>query len=344
LEIEGYTMRGSGGVMQRRQFITLFGAAAAIYPHAAHAQTSGRAPTVAVLMAGNESAPDNQKRIAAFRQGLADAGWKDGHDIRVVYRWSAGQSELIGRYAGELVALAPDVILANSTPVIAAFKSMTASIPIVFALSIDPVGLGFVKSLSHPGGNITGFTFIDPELIAKWMQLLKDVSPNITRAAVIYNPATTPIYDKFVHVIAADRQLSEIELIAMPVDTGSALETSVRTFARRPGSGVIVGPDPFNQVHLARIAQLAEHNRLPTVSVYRPFVQAGGLMAYGPDTADIFRRSAAYVDRILKGANPADLPVQQPNKFELIINLRTAKELGSAMPPTLLAIAAEGVE
>jgi putative ABC transport system substrate-binding protein len=330
--------------MLRRQFITLFGAAAAIYPHAAYTQTPGGTPTVGVLMAGNESAPDNQKRIAAFRQGLADLGWTNGHNIRIVYRWSAGQSELIRRYAEQLVALAPDVILANSTPVIDAFKGMTASIPIVFALSIDPVGLGFVKSLSHPGGNITGFTFIDPELIAKWMQMLKDVSPDIARAAVIYNPATTPVYDKFVRMIAGGRQRAATELIAMPVTTDGALETSIGTFAQRPGGGLIVGPDPFNQVHLARIAQLAEQNRLPTVSVYRPFVQAGGLLAYGPDTADVFRRSAAYVDRILKGANPADLPVQEPNKFEFIINLKAAKALGIAMPPTLLAIADEVIE
>jgi putative tryptophan/tyrosine transport system substrate-binding protein len=294
-------------------------------------------------MAGNEGAPDNQKRITAFREGLADLGWANGHNIRIVYRWSAGQSELIRQYAEQLVALTPDVILANSTPVIEAFKSMTASIPIVFALSIDPVGLGFVKSLSHPGGNITGFTFIDPQLIAKWMQLLKDASADIARAAVIYNPGTTPIYDKFVREIVAGR-LGGIELVAMPVGTDSALESSIGTFAQRPGSGLIVGPDPFNQVHLARIAQLAVQHRLPTVSVYRPFVQEGGLMAYGPDTADVFRRSAAYVDRILKGATPADLPVQEPNKFEFIINLKAAKALDITMPPTLLAIADEVIE
>jgi putative ABC transport system substrate-binding protein len=330
--------------MQRRQFLTLFGAAAAICPYAAHARAPSGTPTVGVLMAGNESAPDNQKRIAAFRQGLAAWGWRDGDNIHVVYRWSAGQSDLIHRYAEELVALAPDVILANSTPVIAGFKSLTASIPIVFALSMDPVGLGFVKSLSRPGGNITGFTFIDSELIAKWMQLLKDVSPNITRAAAVYDPATTPEYDKFVHQIAAGRRPGEIEVFAMPVGTDSALETAIKNLAQRPGSGLIVGPDPFNQVHLARIARLAQQNQLPTVSVYRPFVQAGGLMAYGPDTADIFLRSAAYVDRILKGANPADLPVQQPNKFEFIINLKAAKALGIAIPPTLLAIADEVIE
>ena len=285
-------------------------------------------PVVGVLMAGDESAPDNQKRLAAFRQGFADLGWRDGQNVHIEYRWSAGKEELIHRYAEELVALAPNVILANSTPVIAAFKSITASIPIVFALAIDPVGLGFVASLAHPGGNITGFTFINPELIGKWMELLKDVMPSTTRAAVLYNPATTPTYEKFVREIGTAPQSGAIELLAMPVGTDSEMEAAVKTLAQTPGGALIVGPDPFNQVRLKQIAQLAGQNRLPSISVYRPFAVEGGLMAYGPDTADIFRRSAAYVDRILKGAKPADLPVQQPNKFEFIINLKTAKALG----------------
>jgi putative ABC transport system substrate-binding protein len=242
------------------------------------------------------------------------------------------------------VALAPDVILANSTPVVAVFKSITTSIPIVFALAIEPVGLGHVQSLSHPGGNITGFTFINPELIGKWMELLKEIAPNTTQAAVLFDPADSPFYDNFVRELDGARQPGAIELVAMPVGTGAEMEAAIKTLAQRPGSGLLFGPDPFNQVHINEIAQLGAQNRLPTISVYRPFVVAGGLMAYGPDTADVFRRSAAYVDRILKGAKPAGLPVQQPVKFELIINLKTAKTLGLEIPATLLAIADEVIE
>jgi putative ABC transport system substrate-binding protein len=330
--------------MRRRQFISLIGSAAGALPLAALAQRAGGVPVVGVLMAGDESAPDNQKRIAAFRQAFANLGWKDGDNVRIVYRWSAGKSELIRQYAQELVALAPNVILANSTPVVAVFKNINTSIPIVFALAIDPVGLGHVQSLSHPGGNITGFTFINPELIGKWMELLKEVAPNTTQAAVLFDPATSPFYDNFVRELDATRQAGAIELVAMPVGTGAEMEAAIKTFAQRPDSSLLFGPDPFNQVHIDEIAQLETKNRLPTISVYRPFVVAGGLMAYGPDTSDVFRRSAAYIDRILKGAKPADLPVQQPIKFELVVNLKTAKALGLTVPPTLLATADEVIE
>jgi putative ABC transport system substrate-binding protein len=334
--------------MKRRAFITLLGGAtvapALLWPPAARAQRASRTPRIGVLMAGNESAPDNQARIAAFRRGLADLGWRDGENVRIEYRWSAGRSDLIHQYAAELVALAPDVILANSTPVISAFKSLTASVPVVFALAMDPIGLGHVKSLAHPGGNFTGFTFIDPDLIGKWMGLLKDVVPTLTRAAVLFDPATSPAYDKFVREIDAERRSGAVEPIAMPVASSGEMEAAIDALAKRPGSGLMIGPDPFNQVRLKQIAQLAAQRRLPTISVYRPFVVEGGLMAYGPDTADVFRRSAAYVDRVLKGSHPADLPVQRPDKFEFIINLKTAKALGLNIPPTLLALADEVIE
>jgi putative ABC transport system substrate-binding protein len=308
-------------------------------PLAARAQRASGIAKIGVLMAGVESASDNQTRIAAFRQGMAALGWREGENVKIEVRWSSGRSELIQQYARELVALAPDVILANSTPVIAEFRTLTRSIPVVFALATDPVGLGHVKSLAHPGGNFTGFTFIDPQLIGKWMGLLKDVSPGIIRAAILFNPRTSPNYDQFVQEIEAARQPGAIELMMMPAGTTGEMETAINALAGRPGSGLMIGPDPFNQVRLKRIAELAAQSRLPAISVYRPFVTEGGLMAYGPDTADIFRRSAAYVDRILKGANPADLPVQQPNKFEFTINLKTAKALGLAVPPTVLAAA-----
>jgi putative ABC transport system substrate-binding protein len=330
--------------MQRREFVILLGAAAAAYPLAGHAQRAGGIPKIGVLMAGSESSAENMPRIAAFRQALAELGWRDGENVRIEYRWSAGRNELISQYAKELVALKPDVILANSTPVISAFKSMTASIPVVFALSMDPVGLGHVKSLSRPGGNFTGFTFIDPELIGKWMGLLKDVVRGLTLAAVLFNPGTVHSYLKFVSTVQAARRPGAAELVTMPVHSTGEMEAAINALAKKPGSGLIIGPDPFNQVRLKYIAQLAAQSRLPTISVYRPFVVEGGLMMYGPDTADIFRRSAAYVDRILRGAKPADLPVQQPVKFELMINLKTAKALGLEVPAKLLFTADDVIE
>jgi putative tryptophan/tyrosine transport system substrate-binding protein len=334
---------GSGLRIGRRDFVALFSATAAAWPLAAHAQAA-TIPLVGVLMAGLESAPDNQKRLAAFRQGLAEFGWKENINIRIEYRWSEGNADLIRKYAEELVALAPDVIVANSTPVISEFKNIGTAIPVVFALDMDPVGLGHVKSLSHPAGNFTGFTFINPELIGKWMELLKSMSPGITAAAVLFNPETTPTYDKWVQEIASARSPGAIEIVAMHARTSSDIEAGIKTLAQAARKGLIVGPDPFNQVHIKEFAQLAGQYRLPAVSVYRPFVAEGGLMAYGPDTTDIFRRCAAYVDRTLKGEKPGDLPVQQPTRFEFIINLRAAKALGIDVPPTVLALADEVIE
>jgi len=330
--------------MNRRAFITLLSGAATTWPLAARGQRSGSIPNVAVLMAGDENAPDNQKRIGAFRDAFAKLGWRDGENIHIAYRWSAGKSELIRQYAAELVALAPDVILANSTPVVTELKEITSSIPVVCALVMDPVGLELVKSLSRPGGNITGFTFVNPELIGKWTDLLKDVAPGVTRAALPFNPATTPVYFDFLREIEAGRQGGAIELTPMPVATPGELTAAVEAQAQRPGGSLIIGPDPFNQVRIKQIAQLAAQYRLPAISVYRPFVVEGGLMAYGPDTADIFRRAAAYVDRILKGAKPAEPPVQQPTKFEFMLNLKTARTLDLTVPLTLQAIADEVIE
>jgi putative tryptophan/tyrosine transport system substrate-binding protein len=328
--------------VKRREFIAGLGAAA--WPVVARAQRVASTPKVGVLMAGAENAQENRPRVAAFRQGLAELGWKEGENVHVEYRWSTGKSELIRQYSEELVAFAPDVIVANSTPVVTAFKSMTTSIPVVFALAMDPVGLGHVKSLSRPGGNFTGFTFIDPEMVGKWMELLKDIAPGLTRAAVIFNPATTPTYDKWVKELEAARHSGAADIVAMPVGSTEEMEVGIKLHAQRPGSGLIVGPDPFNQVRVRQIAQLAGRNRLPAISVYRPFVVEGGLMMYGPDTADIFRRAAGYVDRVLKGEKPSDLPVQNPTKYELVINLRTAKALGFEVPARLLFTADEVIE
>jgi putative ABC transport system substrate-binding protein len=330
--------------MKRREFIAALGGVAAGLPFVARAQRAGNWRQIAVLLSGVESDPDSQIRIAAFRDEFAKLGWKDGENVRIEYRWSAGKSDLIRQYAEELVALAPDVILANSTTVIATLKSLTSSIPVVFALAMDPVGLGHVKSLSHPGGNFTGFTFIDPELIGKWTGLLRDIVPDIVQAALLFNPATTPFYPAWLREIEAARLSGPTAIVAVPVGTTGEMEAAFATLAQRPGSCLMIGPDPFNVVRIKQIAQLAAQNRLPALSVYRQFATEGGLMAYGPDTADIFRRSAGYVDRILKGASPADLPVQQPDKFEFIVNLKAARALGLMVPPTLLATADEVIE
>lgn len=329
--------------MKRRAFIALLGSAAASVPLAVRAQDTAMRK-VGVLLSGVESDPDSQVRITAFRDGLAQLGWKEGENVQVEYRWSAGNSDLIKRYAEELVTLKPDVILANSTLVIAMLKSMTAQIPVVFALVTDPVGLGHVESLSHPGGNFTGFTFIDPALIGKWIGLLKEIMPKLARAGLLFNPSTTPFYPAWIREIEAAHQSGATELVAMPVGGDSEMETAIAALARKPDSCLMIGPDPFNVVRIKQIARLAAENRLPAVSVYRPLAVEGGLMSYGPDTADIFRRSAGYVDRILRGASPADLPVQEPDKFEFVINLKAAKLLCLTVPATLLATADEVIE
>jgi putative tryptophan/tyrosine transport system substrate-binding protein len=329
--------------MKRRDFITLFGGATALWSVAARAQR-GDVRRIGLLLSGVESDSDSKARIAAFRQGLADLGWSEGQNIQIEYRWAAGKQDLILRYALELVALRPDVILANSTTVVEAFKRLNTAIPVVFVLAIDPVGMHHVASLSHPGGNFTGFTFIDPELIGKWTDLLKDVSEGIARAALLFNPATSPFYIQFVKDVEAARKPGEIELVVSPVATMAELEAGIGALAQQPGSSLLIGPDPFNLVNIRQIAQTALQNRLPAVSVYQSFAAEGGLMAYGPDTADIFRRSAGYIDRVLKGANPAELPVQEPDKFECTVNLKTAKALGFSIKPTLLATANEVIE
>ena len=328
--------------MRRREFIGLGGGTAAAWPLAARAQQGMR--TLGILMIVAENDPDSKLRIAAFRQGLRDLGWQDGRNIRIEYRWAAGRPDLIRQYAQELVALAPDIILANGTPVVAVLKPLTRSIPIVGVLVVDPVGLGFVNSLSRPGGNITGFSFINSELIGKWTSLIKDAAPGVSRAVLLYNPKITPFYADFLREIAAAPQSVAMQVVPAPVDTADDLQTRIEGLARTPGTGLLIGPDATNIVNIRKIAQLAAANRLPGISVYRQFAVEGGLMSYGPETADIFRRSAGYVDRILKGANPADLPVQQPTKFEFVINQKAAGALGLVLSPTLLSLADEVIE
>jgi putative ABC transport system substrate-binding protein len=329
--------------MRRREFITALGATAT-WSLTAQAQQQGRMRSVGVIMSVAENDTESQTRIAAFRQGFEELGWKDRQNIQIEYRWVAGNSDLLKRYTQEIVALRPDVILANGTGVVVALQKITGTIPIVGVLVNDPVGLGFVKSLAHPGGNITGFTYIDPEMISKWMGLLKDVTPDLNRTALLFNPTTAPYYRTFLSEIAAARQAKPLDLVAMPVGSLEEMETAIKVFGKTPGGSLIIPSDTFIVVRIENIAQFAAANRLAAISIYRPFAVAGGLMSYGPDTADIFRRSATYVDRILKGTNPAELPVQQPTKFDFVINLKTAKALGLTIPPGVLAIADEVIE
>jgi putative tryptophan/tyrosine transport system substrate-binding protein len=288
--------------MRRREFISLVGGTAAAWPLAVRAQQGMRKLGVLMIVADNE--PDSKRRIAAFQERLRDLGWHDGRNIHIEYRWAAGRPDLIHQYAQELVALAPDVILANGTTVVAELKALTRSIPIVFALAIDPVSFGFVDSLSHPGGNITGFSFINAELIGKWTALIKVAAPGVNRAALLYNPKITPFYPNFLRELAAIPLSAALEIVPATVETVDELQTTIETLGRTPGTGLIIGPDAFLIVHMDKVARLAAANRLPGISAYRQFVMEGGLMSYGPDTADIFRRSAGYIDRILKGQSP----------------------------------------
>ncbi len=329
--------------MKRREFVGLVGGAAA-WPLAAHAQQAHDKRVVGVIMSVAENDTESQTRVAAFRQGFEELGWKDRQNVHIEYRWVAGNSDLLERYSQEIVALRPDVILANGTGVVVALQKITSTIPIVGVLVNDPVGLGFVKSLAHPGGNITGFTYIDREMISKWMGLLKDAIPDLNRAALLFNPATAPYYRTFLSEIAAAQRAEPLNLVAMPVSSPQEMEMAVKVLGMTPGGSLIIPSDTFIVVRIEKIAQFAAANRLAAISIYRPFAVAGGLMSYGPDTADIFRRSATYVDRILKGTNPAELPVQQPTKFDFVINLKTAQALGLTIPPGVLAIADEVIE
>ena len=328
----------------RREVITLLGGAAA-WPIVARAQQGDRMRRIGFIQIVAENDPEGQARIRAFQQGLAALDWVEGRNIRIIYRFAtAGDAARIQTNVAELVDLAPDLIAAGGTPVIAALKQATSTIPIVFAIVNDPVGQGFVSNLAHPGGNITGFTAFEFEMVGKWLELLKEMAPAVRRAALIFNPETGPFYPVFLRRFGAVPSSIGTELAAAPVRNRADLETTVATLTRESNGGLIVAADAFIAAHRPLIMELVERYRLPAIYYLRQAVAEGGLMSYGPDLADIVRRSASYVDRILKGANPADLPVQQPTKFELAINLKTAKTLGLKPPPTLLARADEVIE
>ena len=329
--------------MKRREFIAALGGAAVAWPSTARAQQPERMRRIGVLMSQAADDPVGQARVKAFQQGLQQLGWTDGRNVRIDYRWAAGNVENSRKYAAELVALAPDVILAvggATGPVLQA----TRTVPIVFTNASDPVGSGFVDSLSRPGGNATGFMLFDYSLSAKWVELLKQIAPGVTRAAVLRDPALTSGIGQFsvIQSVAPSVGL-EVSPINLRDDAGE-IERAVTTFTRVANGGLIVAASASATVHRDLIITLAARHKMPAVYFNRAFVTDGGLISYGPDLVDQFRRAAGYVDRILKGEKPADLPVQAPTKYELVVNLKTAKVLGLEVPQSLLARADEVIE
>ena len=329
--------------MKRREFITFIGGAAAMWPLALRAQQPVRMRRIGVLLGAADDL-EGQGRVMALKQGLQELGWADGRNIQIDTRFAGADVGRIRTDAAELAALGPDVIVASTTPVVRALREATSSVPIVFAALNDPVDQGFISSLARPGGNITGLALIEFTMVGKWLEMLKEVSPDVVRAALIFNPNTGPYYYVYLRSLEAVPRSFAIEVTATPVRDTAEIEEAIAKLGRERGSGLIVPPDPFTIVHHELIMRLAMRHRLPAVYAYRSYVVQGALMSYGPDPYDMFRRSASYVDRIFKGVKPADLPVQQPTKYDLAINLKTAKALGLEVPPTLLARADEVIE
>jgi putative ABC transport system substrate-binding protein len=335
--------------MQRREFITLFGGAsitligvaATAWPLAAQTQ---RVRRLGALMSNSEDDPLAQMRLVAFRQALAELGWIEGRNLRIEWRWTGGDITRVREYSAELVRLAPEVIVANGTPSVAALKQATSSIPIVFVVVNDPVAQGIIASMAHPGGNITGFSFLEYSMVGKSLEMLKQIAPSIVRVAMMFNPDTYPYYPIHLRSFETVARTLSLELTAAPVSSLEEIDEVVAKLGRQPGSALLVTPDPYLNVHRGAVVRAAGQYRVPATYSYRQHVQEGGLMSYGADTVDIFKRSASYIDRILKGTTPADLPAQAPVKFEIAINLRTAKALGVDIPPNLLALADEVIE
>jgi putative ABC transport system substrate-binding protein len=330
--------------MRRREFITLLGGAAAAWPLAASAQQpEQRVRRIGVLMTTAADDPEGQARFAAFVQGLQQSGWTDGRNVRIDTRWGAGNADDTRKYAAELIGLGPDVILAPGSATVAPLLQATRAIPIVFVHVPDPVGSGFVDSLARPGGNATGFTGFEYSLSGKWLELLKQIAPDVTRAAIIRDAAIIGGIGQFAAIQSVAPSLG-VEVSPVNMRDADEIERTVSAFARSSNGGLIVTGSGLAVVHRDLIITLAARHKLPAVYFDRYFVTGGGLISYGPDLFDQYRRAASYVDRILKGEKPADLPVQAPTKYETVINLKTAKALGLEIPPTVLARADEVIE
>jgi putative tryptophan/tyrosine transport system substrate-binding protein len=328
--------------VKRREFITLLGITAA-WPLAASAQQPDRVRRIGVLMPLAEDDPVGQARVAAFLQGLRGSGWINRGNVQIDYRWSTGDDERIRRDSAELVALAPDVVLATGSATVGALLRLTRAIPIVFPIIVDPVGAGFVESLARPGGNATGFILFEYGLSGKWIELLKEIAPRVTRAAILRDTTIAAGSGQLGAIQSVAPSLG-IELNPLGVRDVGEIERAIVSFARAPNSGLIVTGSPLALIHRDLIVALAAQHKLPAVYYDRLFISAGGLISYGPDILDQYRRAAGYVDRILKGEKPADLPVQAPTRYELVINLKTAKALGLEIPSSVLARADEVIE
>jgi putative ABC transport system substrate-binding protein len=332
--------------MRRREFITLLGGAAAAWPVAVRAQQSDRVRRIGVLVGNNEDDPFTKLTLSAFTGSLADLGWTDGKNLRLDIRWASGNLDRMRTSAKDLVDLQPDVILADTTPVTAALRRESQTIPVVFVNVADPVGEGFVAGLPNPGGNLTGFIFTEASIAGKWMELLMEVAPATKRVAMIFNPDTAPRGGSyFLPTFEAAARSLKVAPIAAPIRSDPEIEAVMTALGREPGGSAVVMPDGgFTFVHRGSIISQAARNDVPAVHPDSVRAREGGLISYGPDQVDIFRRSAFYVDRLLRGAKPAELPVQVPVKFELAINLKTAKALGLTVPPSLLTRADEVIE
>jgi ABC-type uncharacterized transport system substrate-binding protein len=329
--------------MRRRKFISLLGGAAG-WPLAAHAQQGDRMRRVGVLIQFPETDPGGQARIAAFREELQKLGWRIGGNLQIDYRWAVSTEERARSAAAELLELTPDVISANSTVHLRAVQQATRTVPIVFTTIIEPIGQGFVASLAHPGGNTTGFSYLEVSVGGKWMNLLKEIAPRVTRVACMFNPQRGPYSVGISHFAQEAAQGLGVQYVAAPVFEPTQIESAITTLAHEPNRGLIISPDAFTITHRQQIITLAARYRLPAIYSERIFALDGGLVSYGADYVEHFRQAASYADRILRGTKPADLPVQQPSKFYLVINLKTAKALGLDVPPTLLARADEVIE
>jgi putative ABC transport system substrate-binding protein len=329
--------------MRRRDFIKLVGGSVAAWPLASRAQQPERMRRIGVLMNLAADDPEAPARRATFQHALQQLGWTDGGNVRIDYRWGADDADRLRRYAAELVALAPDVILANATPSVAALQQATHTVPVVFVNVADPVGAGFVASLARPGLNVTGFLLFEYSISAKWLELLKEIAPGVTRVAVLRDPGNASGIGQFGAIQAVAPSFG-VELHPVDVHDAGEIERAVAAFARGPNDGLIVTSSTLAVVHRDLIIALAARHRLPAVYSVRQFGAGGGLISYGTDPHDRFRQAAGYIDRILRGEKPADLPVQVPTKYELVINLKTAKALGLTVPPALLARADEVIE
>jgi ABC-type uncharacterized transport system substrate-binding protein len=331
--------------MERREFITLLGGAAAAWPLAARAQQPDRVRRIGVLLGLAEDDPEAKALLSEFTQGLSELGWVEGRNLRTDVRWAPGSTDLMHTFAKELVDLQPDVILANSTPVTAALKRETQTIPIVFTIVADPVGSGFVASLPRPGGNITGFSPLEASMTSKWLELLTEIAPGLQRAAMMFNPDTAPfVRSYFLSSFETAARSLKVTPIAAPVYSDAEIESAITALGREPGGGLLAMPDNFVDIHRASIISLAARNNVPAVYQNPVSARDGGLLSYGVDFRDIFHRAARYVDSILGGAKPSELPVQMPIKYLMVINLKAAKALGLTVPPSILLRADEVIE